>query len=75
MAAPKMKNVYSSHIDRVGYDDEEGLLHVHFSNGSEVAYDVPSHVAASVLDAPSIGEELHRTVRGKFGFTYLKKAR
>lgn len=68
-----MKRVYSSHIDRVGWDDEAGQLHVHFSNGTEGFYEVPVEVARSVLQAPSIGEELHRVVRGSYGFTYLKR--
>jgi hypothetical protein len=68
-----MRNVYSSHIDRVGYDDETGRLHVHWSNGSEGYYATPADVARSVLTAPSIGQELHRIVRGSYDFTYTKK--
>ena len=75
MARPEMRNVFSSHIDRVGYDEASGELHVYFSNGSEGFYDgVPPEVGESVLSAPSIGEELHRVVRGKFGFSYTRRA-
>lgn len=72
---PEMRRVFSSHVDRVGHDEETGELHVHFSNGSEGVYaDVPPEVARSVLSAPSIGQELHRIVRGQYGFSYRKKA-
>lgn len=73
-AKPTMKNVFSSHVQRVGYDEETGELHVHFSNGHEGFYQgIPPEVARDVLTAPSIGQELHRTVRGSYGFSYLRK--
>ena len=72
---PQMRNVFSSHVAKVGYDEESGELHVHFSNGSEGVYSgVPPDVAASVGSAPSIGQELHRVVRGQYGFKYHKRA-
>ena len=71
---PEMRSVFSSHINRIGYDSEAGELHVHFYDGSEVVYaDVPGHVAQNVLTAPSIGEALHGNIRGRFGFTYLTR--
>jgi hypothetical protein len=73
-AKPDMKRVFSSHIERVGFDEESGELHVHFSNGSEGYYHgVDPADARSVLSAPSIGEELHRTVRGSYRFSYVKR--
>ena len=70
-----MRRVFSSHVDRIGYDEDAGELHVHFSNGSTGFYaGVSGEDARSVLTAPSIGEELHRTVRGKYGFSYLARA-
>lgn len=73
---PEMRNVFSSHINRVGYDDDTHEMHVEFSNGSHVVYhDVPSHTATAVLTAPSIGEEMWRTLRGRFAFKYRHRRR
>lgn len=70
-----MRRVFSSHVDRVGYDEDASELHVHWSNGSTGYYaGVSAEDARSVMSAPSIGEELHRTVRGKYGFSYVTKA-
>jgi hypothetical protein len=73
---PEMRKVFSSHINSVGYDDETGELHVEFANGSHGHYaDVPPEVAGQVLSAPSIGMELHRTVRGRHSFAYHHKVK
>lgn len=72
MPPPEMRQVYSSHIASIGYDAEAMALHVEYSSGKTAAYEgVPPDVAESVLSAPSIGEELHRTIRGVFRFRYL----
>jgi hypothetical protein len=74
MARPDMRNVYSSHVDRIGYDPDSGELHVHWSNGSTGFYGgVPPEKARSVLTAPSIGQELHRVIRGQHEFSYTSK--
>ena len=71
---PEMRKVFSSHIDAVGYDSESGELHVQWSNGSTGHYPgvSPEH-ARSVLSAPSIGQELHRVVRGRYDFSYSNR--
>ena len=60
----------------MGYDEDTGELHVHFSNGSTGYYEGVSYEdARSVIQAPSIGIELHRIVRGKYGFSYLSRGK
>lgn len=72
---PEMRNVWSSHIERVGYDEEARELHIVYANGSHVVHrDVPPEVGRDVLTAPSIGSEVWRSVRGRFGHTYHTKA-
>lgn len=68
---PEMRRVFSSHIDSVGYDEENGELTVKYSNGAEVVYTgVPAEKGRSVLSAPSIGQELWRSVRGQHDHHY-----
>lgn len=69
-----MKSVFSSHVHSIGYDPAARVLHVKFGNtGKTVVYEgVPPDVAMMVVGAPSIGEALHREVRGRFGYGYLK---
>lgn len=71
---PEQRKVYSSHVNSVGYDEEAQEMTVEFSNGSVVVYSVPPDIASSVLSAPSIGEEIWRSVRGQFGFRYQSRA-
>ena len=73
---PEMRSVFSSHINQIGYDSERQELHVTFANGSQVIYrDISERVARDVLTAPSIGTELHRSVRGQYSHHYLHRAR
>lgn len=72
MTAPAMRRVFSSHVDQIGYDEETGELHVSFSKGQTAVYQgVPPKVARSVMEAPSIGQALHNSIRGQFSFGYL----
>lgn len=69
---PKMKSIYSSHIDQMGYDNMTGNLHVTFSNGKTGVYSgVPHDIATQVMNAPSVGGALHSMVKPKYKFTYL----
>lgn len=74
--ALKMKRVYSSHIDEVGYDPDTKELHVTFQ-GKEgkaaktaVYMDVPADIAQQVVDAPSVGTALHNLIKGNFAHEY-----
>ncbi len=69
--ALKMKKVFSSHIDAVGYDPDSKELHVRFQKGKTAVYmDVPADTAQMVVDAPSVGTALHQFVKGKFAHGY-----
>lgn len=74
MAQPAMRNVFSSHVDAIGYDEDAGELHVTFSRTGKTAVykGVPPHVAKDVLEAPSIGEAMWGSIRGRFPFGYLR---
>ena len=73
MALPAMRNVFSSHVDAVGYDEASGELHVTFQTGKTAVYrDVPAKVARDVMEAPSIGEAMWNSIRGKYAFGYLR---
>ena len=67
------KNVFSSHIDRVSYDDAAGKLMVQYQNGKTSVHDgVPPDVAERVMSSPSVGEALHKHIRGRFPHSYLE---
>lgn len=69
----EMRQVFSSHINRVGYDDAAGELLVEYKRGKTSVYEgVPPGVAASVLGAPSIGEAVHGLLKGSYKHRYLE---
>jgi hypothetical protein len=76
MAQPAMRNVFSSHVNQIGYDEDSGELHVTFSSGKTAVYqNVPAKVAKDVIEAPSIGEAMWRSIRGQYSFGYLRTER
>jgi len=76
MARPPMQNVFSSHVNSIGYDEPSGELHVTFSTGRTAVYQgVPPKVARDVMEAPSIGEAMWRQIRGHYEFGYLRAQR
>jgi hypothetical protein len=65
--AADLRRVYSSHVERIGYDAETQELHVVWSRGNGTVFaGVPADVSQRVLSAPSIGEALHAEVRGQY---------
>lgn len=70
---PSMRNVYSSHVDAIGYSPDDCELHVQYSgsNGKLAVYkDVPEHVASVVMTSASIGQALHDHIKGKYEHRY-----
>lgn len=62
----EMRKVFSSHVDAVGYDPETKELHVSYSKGQFAIYeDVSPETADEVMGSASIGQALHRLVKGK----------
>ena len=65
------KDVLSTYVDKVGYDDETDELHITYNNGKTAVFkDVDAKTANAVMNGPSVGQALHRHVRGKFEFEY-----
>jgi hypothetical protein len=72
MAVIRHKQVFSSNVQSVGYDDASGDLHVVYTNGRTAVHQgVPPDVAAKVTSAASVGSALHEHIRGKYDFRYV----
>ena len=60
----KLKTVFSTHVDQVGYDTEKSHLHVIYKDGKHTVYKgVTPQAADSVMKAPSIGMALHEFIK------------
>ena len=65
------RQVFSSHLDKIGYDAAAGELHVTYQNGKVSIYQgVPPGVAERVTGAASIGSALHEHIRGRYPHRY-----
>lgn len=65
----EMREVYSSAVNRIGYED--GELHVRWQNGKLSIYSgVPEKLADEVMNAPSIGTALRLSVQGTYDHRY-----
>ena len=59
--------VISSNVASVGYDPEQQHLEVEFKNGGVYRYTgVPPEAHVALLGADSIGQHLHRHVKGVY---------
>lgn len=71
MPLPNMKQVLSSHVKAVGYDDDEQTLYVEYSNGKISKYaGVPPDLADKVSNSYSIGKALNEHIKGSFDHEY-----
>ena len=67
------KNVFSSHIDRVSYDDAKQVMKVTYQNGKTSVYaGVTPDAAKEVFSAESVGKAIHKEIRGQFEHSYLE---
>lgn len=70
---PVMRNVYSSHVDRIGHDPETNELHVEWQGGKRSVYsDVPAAKAGDVMNSWSVGKAIHKDIKGAHEHRYLK---
>jgi hypothetical protein len=70
--APTMRDVFSSHVSRIGHDPDTSELHVQWDTGKTSAYaNVPAEVAQSVMNAWSVGAALREQVKGKYEHRYV----
>ena len=64
--------VSSSALRSVGYDEEQQILEIEFTNGAVYRYfDVPAEVYRGLMGAESHGRYFHQHVRGA-GYRYQK---
>ena len=64
---PEPISVFSSCVSTIAYDEETSELIVEYNNGRTYHYgDVPPDVARNILGAPSVGEALANSVKGKY---------
>ena len=68
---PQMKNIYSSHVNKIGYDKATQTLHVIWDTGKESTYaGVPEATANTVMNSGSVGSMLHSEIKNKFTHAY-----
>jgi hypothetical protein len=65
----EFKEVNSSQINKVGYDEDNNVLVIEFSTGVKYEYyDVPDHIYYDMLNAASIGRYMNQYIRNKFKY-------
>ena len=63
------KQVYSSMVQEIGWDDEAGELTVTFNNGQTYAYTgTDEGLAIEGSKAPSVGQWVNTELKGKYQF-------
>ena len=66
-----MRDVFSSHVDKIGYDPGASELVVTWDSGKTSIYTgVPAGVAENVMNSWSVGKALTETVKGQYGHRY-----
>ncbi len=59
----------SSNVSRIGYEESNSTLEVHFHNGSIYQYyDVPLTVWEGIKNAGSKGSYLHQNIKGQYRY-------
>ena len=68
-----MKPVISSNIAELGYDVNDEIVYVRFSNGTLYIYKgVPEYEFNALRDAPSIGSYLHRNFKNVYAYERIE---
>jgi hypothetical protein len=68
----EMRDVYSSHVNRIGHDPDSGDLIVEWDSGKTSAYEgVPADIAKKVITNWSVGGALHELVKPTYKHRYL----
>ena len=69
--APKMRDVYSSTVDQIGYDEASREFHVQWQSGKLSVYsDVPPEKAAEIQGSASMGQAIHRLLKNQHDHEY-----
>ena len=71
-----MKDVYSSNIDSVGFDEKINELYVRFKGAKSVYIysEVPAVTYSNLMAADSLGSWLHNNIKNKFKFRKVDDA-
>ena len=63
------KNVISSNLKSIGYDEESKVLEIEFkSGGTYQYYSVPPQIFTNLSSAPSKGKFFHSHIKDVFSF-------
>lgn len=69
---PVMREVHSSHVDKIGYSAETAELLVVWDSGKTSVYSgVPSALADEVLNSWSVGSALSARIKGQYEHRYV----
>lgn len=64
-----IKQVKSSNVSQVGYDEDKNVLRVFFLSGGIYDYlDVPRETFDAVVNAKSVGKTINSLIKTKFEF-------
>lgn len=73
MNIPEMKQVNSSNIDSIGYDESNQEVYVRFLNNSLYVYKgVPEHEYQNLMMAPSHGSYLNRNFKNVYPYERIE---
>ena len=65
----KLRDVQSSNIEQIGYNEGSEVLYVKYKSGKVYAYDkVPKNIYEGLEKAESKGSYMNSQVKGKFSF-------
>ena len=68
---PWSKNVYSSNVQEVAYDEEKKELMITWTRGKRSIYSgVPEELAVDLANAPSVGSMLNAEIKNFYPHRY-----
>ncbi len=71
-----MERVDSSAVSRVGYEDDEHVLRLEYTNGGVYDYlDVPEEEAERLRASGSIGKYVNRRIKPRYRHRLIRKPR
>jgi hypothetical protein len=69
---PQMREVFSSHVNKTGYDDQARELWVQWDTGKTSVYEgVPDDVAQSVMNSWSVGTAIRERIKPQYPHRYV----
>ena len=72
MAVKWTKDVYSTNVQAISWEEEPPTMIVTWLKGKRSAYaDVPEDVAWDVANAPSVGSMINSDIKGKYAHRYV----